>query len=294
VPQPLFILCPGRSFSSVVCAIIGEHPECYGLPELNLFLGETLGEAADAYQRSGRSGLVGLLRTLAELHSGVQTEDTVEEAQAWIERNRRLKPAQVLGHIQEIVGPRILVEKSPSNVINDATLARVLTAYPEASYLQLLRHPRSRGNSHLAAMSKSVRHRLFGSAIDYEAKWTDTHLRIQRAADALPPGAFLRLRGEDVLRDLHAYLPQICEWLGISDAPAAIERMLHPEASPFSRPGPRNAAAGTNTGFLENPALDFERLAAMTEPTLEAPMEWAPGRRFGEQTRKLAHRYGYV
>jgi hypothetical protein len=143
-------------------------------------------------------------------------------------------------------------------------------------------------------MSKSLRHRLFGGSIDYEAKWTDTHLRIQRAADALPPGAFLRLRGEDFLRDLHTYLPQVCEWLGISDAPAAIERMLHPEASPFSRPGPRNAAAGTNSGFLENPALDFERLAAMTEPTLDAPMDWAPGRPFGEPTRKLAHRYGYV
>ncbi len=294
MPQPLFILCPGRSFSSVVCAVIGEHPDCYGLPELNLFLGETLGEASDAFQRSGRSGLVGLLRTLAELHSGVQTEDTVEDAQAWIERNRRLRPTEVLGHIQEIVGPRILVEKSPSNVVNDATLARVLAAYPDASYLQLLRHPRSRGTSHLAAMSKSVRHRLIGASVDYEAKWTDTHLRIQRAADALPPGAFLRLRGEDVLRDLRLYLPQVCEWLGISDAPAAIERMLHPEASPYSRPGPRNAAAGTNSGFLESPALDFERLAAMTEPTLDAPMDWAPGRRFGEPTRKLAHRYGYV
>jgi hypothetical protein len=32
----MLILCPPRSFSSVVSAMIGQHPQLYGFPELNL------------------------------------------------------------------------------------------------------------------------------------------------------------------------------------------------------------------------------------------------------------------
>lgn len=34
--EPLFILAPPRSFTSVVCAMIGQHPDMCGLPEVNL------------------------------------------------------------------------------------------------------------------------------------------------------------------------------------------------------------------------------------------------------------------
>ena len=69
--------------------------------------------------------------------------------------------------------------------------------------------------------------------------------------------------------------------------------MLHPEDSPYSCIGPSNARAGTNPGFLENPKLDLEKMAAMVNPTLEAPMDWAPDRHFSAVTRELAGWYGY-
>lgn len=293
MPEPLFILCPGRSFSSVVCAIIGQHPECYGLPELNLFLADTLGEAIDRQERTGRTASPGLLRTLAQLHSGEQTEETVEEAKRWIRANRDLTGREVLDHFQDLVGPRILVDKSPANVIADETLQRLVDAYPNAFYLQLLRHPRSRGKSHHAATSKMLRFRLLGNKIDYEQTWTRTHRRIHAALSDLPMGHRLRIKGEEFLQDLRLYLPQICEWLGISTDPTAIDAMLRPEDSPYSRFGPPNARQGANGGFLESPQLDMERLAHMTEPTLEAPMDWAPDRHFSEETRSWARLYGY-
>lgn len=293
MPEPLFILCPGRSFSSVVCAVIGQHPECYGLPELNLFVGETLGDAMDAQERIGRSASPGLLRTLAQLHSGEQTWDSVEDATRWIGANRHLTPKDVLAHIQDLVGPRILVDKSPANVSTDGALERLMRTYPGARYMQLLRHPRSRGESHHAAASQSLRVRLLGSTVDYERTWTRTHARIQAAAAGRPLGYVLRIKGEDVLRDLRFYLPQICEWLGIATDEAALEAMLHPEASPYSCVGPANASGGANPGFIKSPALDMDRLARMSEPTLEAPMSWAPDRHFSEETRAYARLYGY-
>jgi hypothetical protein len=297
--EPLFILCPGRSFSSVVCAVIGQHPDCYGLPELNLFLGDTLGESADIFASTGRSGLQGLLRTLAQLHDGMQTEATVEAAKAWIAANRQMTSRDVFNHIAACAGDRILVEKSPSNVFGPAYLTRVIRSFPKANYLQLLRHPRSRGTSHKTAM-EAEKLRAFvnqllglGSGLDYEAKWTETHCMIHDLGRHLPPGQMMRLNGEIFLRDLRFYLPQICEWLGIRSDEEAIAAMLRPEDSPYSCIGPANAKYGANPGFLANPALDMDRLAKMKDDTLDAPMDWNPEKRFSDMTKALASYYGY-
>lgn len=297
MPEPLFVLCPGRSFSSVVCAIIGQHPQCYGLPELNLFVGDTLGEALQMYESSGRTGLVGLERTLAELHDGEQTVATINAAKAWIAEHHAMSSRAVLEHIQDCVGNRILIEKSPTNVRNDESLTRILQAYPQAHFIQLLRHPRSRGKSQHKAMNaqkaRTLLNQIIGVNINYEGIWTNTHLMINTVGRDLPIGQMLQLHGETVLRDLRLYLPQICEWLDIRSDADAIEAMLHPEDSPYSCIGPENAKTGTNPDFLQNPHLDMEKLAKLEPPTLEAPMDWAPDRNFSTLTQALSQYYGY-
>ena len=42
--DPLFLLAPARSYSTVSIALLAGHPELYGLPETSLFLRETVGE----------------------------------------------------------------------------------------------------------------------------------------------------------------------------------------------------------------------------------------------------------
>ena len=39
---PLFILGSPRSFTSLVCAMLGQNPDAYGVPELNLFIEDNL------------------------------------------------------------------------------------------------------------------------------------------------------------------------------------------------------------------------------------------------------------
>src|SRR5277367_299883 len=41
---PLFVLAPPRSYTSVIAAMIGQHPELAGLPELKPFSYRTVGE----------------------------------------------------------------------------------------------------------------------------------------------------------------------------------------------------------------------------------------------------------
>jgi hypothetical protein len=42
--EALLVLAPPRSFSSVVAAMLGQHPQMYGMPELQLFGAETMAE----------------------------------------------------------------------------------------------------------------------------------------------------------------------------------------------------------------------------------------------------------
>ena len=65
---PVFILAPPRSYTTLICAMLGQHPELYGLPELHLFIAERMkGRRATARQhpartRRGASGRRALFR----------------------------------------------------------------------------------------------------------------------------------------------------------------------------------------------------------------------------------------
>ena len=44
--QPLFILALPRSYTSLIAGMLGQHPQAYGLPELNLFTVDRLIESS--------------------------------------------------------------------------------------------------------------------------------------------------------------------------------------------------------------------------------------------------------
>ncbi|HEX4521666.1 MAG TPA: hypothetical protein VH063_18975, partial [Gaiellaceae bacterium] len=87
--SPVFVLAPARSNSSIVTAMLGEHPRLCVFPELALFRKDTLGELlSDPPGWKGapaRLRLAGLLRALAEHHDGTQTPETVAAASRWVE-----------------------------------------------------------------------------------------------------------------------------------------------------------------------------------------------------------------
>src|SRR6476620_4189375 len=83
---PLFLLAPPRSYTSLMNAMLGQHPQAVGLPELCLFNVEILGQmwirssdemGSDAKTRHG------LLRAVAEIFAGEQTMQSVRMAEHW-------------------------------------------------------------------------------------------------------------------------------------------------------------------------------------------------------------------
>ncbi len=258
-----------------------------------MFLGDTLGEAWHKYPVLQLfMGRHGLLRTLAQLHDGKQTAETVARAEEWIAQHSDWAVRRVFEHLQELVGNKILVEKSPMFTGDPEYLARMIHAFPSASILHLIRHPRGMGEFfvNLRTEYKALNQVV---AEEPEKAWQATHELIMTITENLPLGQCMRLKGEALLADLGTYLPQICEWLGIRTDAEAIQAMMHPEHSPYASPGPKGAPRGNDPNFLANPNVDRARLAKLREPSLDGELSWRRGEVFTSETRKLAKQLGY-
>ena len=288
---PLFILTCMRSFSSVVSTMLGQHPQAYGLPELNLFLADTLGGVVERLTAHRPQGLNGLLRTIAELEYRAQTQDTVQRARAWLAQRRQWPIQQVFEFIAQRGGARLLIEKSPSTALDETRLARLRRHFPEAYILHLTRHPRTTCKSIHEIQQKTAilaTNRRTGTPANPENLWLRANRNILAFTRRLRPGQTLSIQGELLLSQPEVYLPQIAEWLELRADPDAIAAMLHPERSPYACIGQPNAPFGHDPNFLHNPRFEKRPLRPAR---LEGPFDWPSptgGSYFSRTTLKIA------
>lgn len=306
LPRPVFILAAPRSYSSLVGAMIGQHPELYGVPELNLFQCETIEEFNTGETPSGekkspfwKSMRHGLLRAIAEIHTGEQSLESVRMAERWLRSREDRSAAEVFRELAEAVAPLRIVEKSPGVLRHRAYLDRMLEAFPDAQFIHLVRHPIPQGESVLKAKGgigvlmalNAVDQTGPIAALEPQIAWYDAQVQILRFLDTLPDEQFITLRGEDLLNDLDGTLGELCRWLGVSDSAEAIEAMRHPEDSPYSTMGPANAPLGNDVNFLKSPAL---REGEIKMPALGAALSWRKdGAPLHPRVQALAQEFGY-
>ena len=76
LPPPIFVLGLRPADTALVGAIVGRNPDAFGLPELNLFVSPTLEGLwlEMPNQRHGQTHIHGLLRALAYIYGGEQTD----------------------------------------------------------------------------------------------------------------------------------------------------------------------------------------------------------------------------
>jgi hypothetical protein len=295
---PLFILCNGRAFSSVVASAIGQHPEMCGMPEMNFLVGDTIDEVINRFYRNNKRYMLhGTLRVLAQLHDGEQTEETVEYARAWLKDHRHWTTEYFAHYIAELIYPRRFVEKSPTNAISMKNLERLYRSFPHANILHMTRHPRGVGNSLFRAHTQRLERGFFDVTLlmnpdrnKVEKHYITVNSNISKFTSQLPEGQAMHIRGEELLSDPDLYFRQIAEWLGIDAGKDSINAMKHPEDSPYACVGASNAKGGHNAGFLKNPKL---RVGNIPEFSLEGELEWYPGTMFSEPLIRLARKLGY-
>jgi hypothetical protein len=303
--DPLIILAPPRSFTSVVCAMLGQHPQMYGLPEVNLFVAETMRERQGIMKKRMFADS-GLLRTVAQLCGGEQTVRTVALAKRWVRLRMDSACVSVMRELAEKVQSRILVDKSLATVRWIENMQRIRRAFPGTRFIHLLRHPRTQGQSLFEMERRNVQWPI-GTAyelgaldfstdpptIDLQKVWFSIHTNIYTFLATVQQERWLRIRGEDFLADPDPCLIRIAEWLGLCTDNEAIELMKHPERSPYAGIGPINALFGNDVKFLRDPRLRL--FPEGKSPSLEGPLPWREdGRGFSTEVIQLATEFGYL
>jgi len=299
---PLVLLCFPRSYSSVVCAMIGQHPEMYGFPELNLFLTGRLNELVELDEQHETAAclpkgmyLGGLLQALAEVSFEGQTEQGLRKARAWINRNQAWPTARVFEFLLRRIQPRMGVEKSCRTAMSRAALARA-ASHPGVLFLHLTRHPIAAVRSMLecqANLTVAACKPMIGipdSAAYYSRLWCFVQRLILAFTTTLPHRRAMRLRAEDALSAPEAVLSELARWIGVRSDPEAIDRMRHPEHSPFARIGPLSTLSGSDPKFLKDP-----RLRPPIRPSgFELPSEWNLSGVLAQSMCDLTRQLGYA
>jgi hypothetical protein len=294
----LVILAPPRCYTTLVCTMLGQHPQMYGLPETYLFTSQTMGEWWASHCGSDR--IDGLSRAVAQVLFRGQTEEGIRLAHQWLRRPNR-RTADVMRDLAGKVAPLMLVEKTPQASERVDHLQRIDAQFPAARFLHLLRHPLGHVLSRLERRLKNWQKtapemdivqvaQRFGGA-DPQMLWLHCNRNIVSFLNGVNPDRHMRVRGEDLLGDPDKHLRDIAVWLNLRSDPDAIEAMKHPERSPFARFGPPNAPMGGDENFFGQPALRPVRQIAQS---LDGPVPWRrDGQGFRPVIRDLARRFGY-
>lgn len=300
---PLFLLAPPRSYTSLVNAMLGQHPQAFGLPELCLFNVPRLvdlwrgsqGEIAE----NGSMVRHGLMRAVAEIWCGEQSTATVSMARAWCCVREDWDTGRVFQEIVERIDPLVAVEKSPSYTMSVARMEAMLEAFPDARFLHLVRHPVGQCKSLMAINDGAFSLKVEGFELgeDYallepQIAWHDLNINILEFLDQVAPERQMRLRGEDVMADPQHHLGEIARWLGLRDDAQAVDEMMHPERSPFACFGPVNALFGNDPNFLAGPTF---RPHKPKIPPLDRPVPWrTDGKGLYPEVVALAQEFGYA
>jgi hypothetical protein len=298
---PLFLLAPPRSYTSLINAMIGQHPEAFGLPELNLFNVERTKDlwrnvSDDIGDDNNRRQ--GLLRAVAEIYAGEQSRDAVVMAQHWASAREHMKSGDVFVEIVNKIDPLIAVEKSPAYTISVKRMQRIYETFPDAKFIHLVRHPIPQSKS-VMALNDGI-FALFVNAIDFQADrailepqiaWHDININILNFLDMVPAENQMRIRGELIMENPRQELAGICRWLGIRDDEEAVDDMMHPEQSPFACFGPVNALFGNDPNFLRGPRF---RPHTPRIPAMDSDLPWRDdGAKLRPEVIQLAREFGY-
>jgi hypothetical protein len=278
--------------------MLGQHPQAYGVLELNLFVADTLEALTEAMPAIRQLRLHGLLRTIAQLYAGEQNLLSLEMARRWILDRNHWSTGEVYRELCLKVSPRQIFDKSPIYVTKRENLPRIQQTFPDAYYLHLIRHPRTQGrsmmnisNGLMAILGNSFDYSTVPPTVDPQFWWYEIQLNILDFLSTVPLSHQMRLKGEDILSNPKLYFEKISRWLNLEWNDSILEAMLRPQNSPYACVGPYGAHYGNDPNFLKTP---FFSQRTISPSNLEGSLPWRPdGKGFVRDVIELAQELGY-
>ena len=164
----LLIMLSPRSFSSVGFHDDGRHPDIYETPRA-AYLRWRHRSGDHRFRRrnkKGHAGPSGLLRTLAQIHDGVQTNGSALRAIGWLHDRRDCSPRNSWTISSKPFHQRLVWKKVPSRR-ERLCFSTSLWPTPDAYYLHLTRHPVSTRSSWNEFVEDNVKRRKDGDRSDH-------------------------------------------------------------------------------------------------------------------------------
>ena len=212
---PIFILAPPRSGTTLLRVMLAGHPGLFACNELQLLHFETLAERAEAYQGKFALWSEGLIRAVMELN-----DCGADEAKLLLHSFEKhgMTTREMFEQLQEWVGDRLIVDKSPSYALDAEALEKALADFPNARFIHLVRHPYSMVKSfekyHMDQVLYLHPHDFASQQLG-ELVWLESNRTTLEFLKNVPANQQFRIVYEDLVQHPEAVMHAMCETLEI-------------------------------------------------------------------------------
>jgi amino acid adenylation domain-containing protein/FkbH-like protein/non-ribosomal peptide synthase protein (TIGR01720 family)/FkbM family methyltransferase len=221
-PPAIFILSPHRSGSTLLRVILGGNPQLFAPPELELLTFNTLGERKAAFSGRYSFWAEGTIRTIMQIR-GCSPEEAIalmEELEA-----KNLTTKQFYQLIQQWLGDKILVDKTPSYSIDLETLKRAEINFQNPLYIHLVRHPLATMRSYEEARVEQTfpYQHPFNRRELAELVWLISHENILEFLQQVPQERQYQVNFEDIVSQPQTSVERLCQFLGVQFHPDMLQ-----------------------------------------------------------------------
>ena len=283
-PRAVFVLAPPRSGTTLLRVMLAGHPRLFAASELQLLGFHSLAERERAY--SGKFGLwlEGTIRVLMEL-LGCDADEAKKSMAEAVAAGSTTK--QFYLKLQQLIGDRILVDKSPSYAMDLGALHKAERDFEEPFYVHLVRHPYSVVNSFERYHMDQVlylRPHTFAPRLLGELVWSASHRNTLDFLEGVPGRRQHRIRYEELVVRPREVMQGLCDQLGLEFDEGLVEPYQDLDRKMTDGLYSTSTPMG-DTKLLERTSIDA-RAAESWKGVLEDDF-------LGDVTWELASRLGY-
>lgn len=206
--------------------MLAGHPQLFAANELQLLHFNTLQERKEAYTGKFSLWSEGTIRTIMELKN-CNADEAKSIMQTFEKEN--LTTQDFYDTLQNWVGNRIIVDKSPSYAMDMMALEKAEADFDNAIFIHLSRHPYSMVKSFEKMYMDQV---MFLGKQNYNSRntgeliWTESHQNIDNFLKKIPADRQFRIIYEDLLKQPREVMEEMCETIGLPFHPNLLNPYL--------------------------------------------------------------------
>ena len=282
--QAVFILAPPRSGTSLLRLMLAGHPQLFAANELQLLGFETLAQRQEAYDGKFSLWTEGLIRVIMHIK-----QCGPEEAKLIIDDYSKegVTTKQLFGKLQQWIGKKIMVDKSPSYALDPKILEKANNDFKNPLFIQLIRHPYAMVNSFKKMRMDQAMYlndHTFNTIQTGELIWTKSHQNINSFFTNIPKRRKFRIRYEELVTDPKTVMKALCKNFNWDYSPVLINPYLGIENKMTDGIYKESAPMG-DPNLLKKAKID---------PALADKWKGVLHNNFlGDQTWDLAQKFGY-